>query len=153
PPVADLHVGVISSDLGSNRQSALQNCSSPDGDDGLFNPLARGMSEAGHPPSANPQSASLRTGCGDPSGMPPLLSLDSMSTDAAQFADQFRCSAILGPGGCGLEQQLESVYRALVTRKAGAPAASADAPNGGFLREDALLAIVVLSDEEDGSVR
>ncbi len=69
-----------------------------------------------------------------------------------QFEHDLACVVGLYVNGCGLEQQLESIYRALVTRGAAQPA-DAGAVNGGFLRDDATLAILVLSDEDDGSVR
>ncbi|MEI8255283.1 MAG: hypothetical protein WCJ30_06370, partial [Deltaproteobacteria bacterium] len=64
----------------------------------------------------------------------------------------FQCNAGLYVGGCGLESQLDAVYRALVIHDATDHAGNTS-PNAGFLRDDALLAIVVLTDEEDGSVR
>src|SRR5581483_12101465 len=64
----------------------------------------------------------------------------------------FQCNVALYVGGCGLEQQLEAVDRALVTHDASERAGNTD-PNAGFLRSNALLAIVLLTDEEDGSVR
>src|SRR5438105_8053994 len=39
-------------------------------------------------------------------------------TDATAFNHDFRCNAALAVGGCGLEQQLESVWRALVWHNA-----------------------------------
>lgn len=59
-----------------------------------------------------------------------------------QLADAFGCMAALGGGGCGFSQPLESLRRAL------------DQPdNAGFLRDDAALAVVVVSDRDDCSAR
>src|SRR5206468_1785318 len=80
------------------------------------------------------------------------LEFTSGVTDPVTFAREFRCTAGLYLDGCGLEQQLEAVYRALVYHDASDRADNAD-PNAGFLRDDALLAIVLLTDEEDGSVQ
>ncbi len=55
------------------------------------------------------------------------------------FAFQTACLAKQGTEGCGFEQQLKALARAAV-----------DAP--GFLRENALLALIVVSDEEDCSL-
>jgi hypothetical protein len=91
--------------------------------------------------------------------------------DPTAFAEDVRCMTTLGPGGCGLEQQLEASLKAL------SPAAptSWTAPgyaaprfldpdtgaytlpghalgaNAGFVREDTVLAVVLVTDEEDCS--
>jgi hypothetical protein len=54
---------------------------------------------------------------------------------------QFGCMASVGATGCGFEHQLESVYAALRN----------NVENAGFLRSDALLAVVFLTNEDDGS--
>jgi hypothetical protein len=54
------------------------------------------------------------------------------------LATTFACMASVGDRGCGFEQQLESVYQALQ------PGA-----NSGFLRDDAILAVVWVTDEDD----
>jgi hypothetical protein len=56
------------------------------------------------------------------------------------------CLAELGIGGCGFEQQLGSVRRALGGDEDGAPRENAD-----FLRDEASLAIILLTDEDDCS--
>lgn len=58
------------------------------------------------------------------------------------LAATFGCMASVGVGGCGLEQPLESVYRALH---------DPIPDNQGFLRDDALLAVVFVTDEDDCS--
>jgi hypothetical protein len=58
--------------------------------------------------------------------------------------DQFSCLASLGTEGCGIEQPLESMRQALD--------AAAKIQAGGFLRADAFLAVIILSDEDDCSV-
>ena len=59
----------------------------------------------------------------------------------------FTCIAAAGNNGCGFEQPLASVARAL-----GADGRPMPAENQGFLRQDALLLIVLLTDEDDCSV-
>jgi hypothetical protein len=59
--------------------------------------------------------------------------------------DAFKCIAALGDGGCGFEGQLKSVRLALD------PAALPDT-NAGFLREDAFLAVILITNEDDCSV-
>lgn len=56
----------------------------------------------------------------------------------------FQCRAKAGTGGSSIEMPLESLKLALVDRVA-------DGKNAGFLRPDALLAFVILTDEDDCS--
>ncbi len=61
-----------------------------------------------------------------------------------QVVEAFKCIAQLGIDGCGFEQQLEAARRAL----------DSDLKiNPGFLRENALLAVVFLTDEDDCSAK
>jgi hypothetical protein len=55
----------------------------------------------------------------------------------------FACIAKLGVGGCGYEQQLEAALKAL----------TAQPYNDGFLRKNAPLAIIFISDEDDCSAK
>ena len=55
----------------------------------------------------------------------------------------FACMASVGTAGCGFEQPLEVLRRALD---------GSVARNAGFLRPDAALAVIILSDEDDCSV-
>jgi hypothetical protein len=71
----------------------------------------------------------------------------------------FSCIAKLGKNGCGLEQQLESMLKALTPSRASTDFSrgtrgqgSAPGANAGFLRDDAILVVVVVSDEEDCSI-
>ena len=58
----------------------------------------------------------------------------------------FTCIAALGETGCGFEHQFAAVPRAL-----GADGRPAPAENQGFLRPDAYLAIVLVTNEDDCS--
>ncbi|MFH2008623.1 MAG: hypothetical protein ABI333_18695 [bacterium] len=58
------------------------------------------------------------------------------------LADVFSCIADLGTMGCGFEQPLEALYQALQPD---------NTANTGFLREDAILAVILLTDEDDCS--
>jgi len=64
----------------------------------------------------------------------------------ANVPNAFSCAAKLGTDGSGFEMPLQSAKLALVDRMTGSPAT-----NAGFLREDALLAIVLVTDENDCS--
>ena len=60
--------------------------------------------------------------------------------------EAFRCYGPQGVAGCGFEQQLESMYHALVK------ASDKNYPsNYGFLRESAILSIIIITDEADCS--
>ena len=48
------------------------------------------------------------------------------------MSSDFACLATLGTGGCGFEQQLKAVRKALTIH--------ADGANAGFVRDDSLLA-------------
>jgi hypothetical protein len=58
-------------------------------------------------------------------------------------ASTFSCLAELGTNGCGFEQQLEALRKALDV--------SETPENDGFVREDALLVVVLVTDEDDCS--
>ncbi len=153
-PVRSLHVGVISSDLGTPG-SVVPSCANSDvGDDGLLNPIRHGPAIRSHQPwtTAAPGLRPMR--CENrPDQYPSFLEFDADTTEASVFTEDFVCNALLSVGGCGLEQQLESAYRALVIRQAGVGIPGNTDPNAGFVRQNAVLAIVMLTDEDDGSVR
>ncbi len=173
-PLRDLRVAVISSDLGTPG-STVPGCDDSDfGDNGRLNPIRNGPALASHRPWAplrpNAEQAPREyrpESCGtDENRFPPFISFCSNTADPSclsplangstrelpQFVDWFRCNAGLFINGCGLEAPLESVWRALIENDA-RDVPDNLAPNAGFLRTNAVLAIVVLTDEEDGSVR
>lgn len=63
----------------------------------------------------------------------------------ANVAQSFSCIAKVGTNGPSFEMPLEATKRALTDRVT-------DGTNAGFLRPDALLAVILLTDEEDCSV-
>src|SRR5690606_24408569 len=67
-----------------------------------------------------------------------------LSRGAANLTDAFSCVASVGAEGPGLEMPLEAARLAIGPRVA-------DGSNDGFLRDDALLAVIVLTDENDCS--
>ncbi len=119
----NLRVGVISSDLGAPG-SRLAGCDR--GDRGLLAP-------APLPDGCKPQNGRF------------LISLDggTRTNFSGDIAEAFACASALGTRGCGFEQPLAAARRAL----------GADQPleNEGFLRAEALLALVILADEDDCS--
>ncbi len=130
--VTDLHVGVVSTDMGTGGYT-VETCADPiDGDDGILRHHPNPMIEACDP------------------AYPEYLSYSSPEPDAGQIewlSTGFGCISILGTSGCGFEQQLKASRRALVDHTT-----VTGGPNAGFLRPDSLLVIVFVTDEEDCSV-
>jgi hypothetical protein len=122
---SSLHVGVISSDMGTSGYP-VSSCDNPDrGSDGILQSLPR------------------LEGCD--ATYPRFLTYDAAAPDP-DLAQDFSCIASLGTGGCNFEQQLAAVEKALTVH------AQPGAANDGFLRPDALLAVVVVTDEDDCTV-
>ncbi len=152
PPIRDLHVGVVSTDLGTPG-ATVPGCANSDlGDDGLLNPIRYGQALARHQPWTGSPVGFRPDDCNRPDQFPAFIAFASGTTDVARFTHDFHCNVALYVNGCGLEQPLEAAYRAVRWHRADDRPGNTD-PNAGFLRSEALLAILVLSDEEDGSVR
>jgi hypothetical protein len=130
----DLHFGVVTSDYGAG-DAAGGGCSpSPGGDRGRLRALGA-AAPAGCVATADAPFIRYKFApSGDQSNLP------GGNTPAA-LVQQFTCMASVGATGCGFEHQLESVYAALHN----------SVENAGFLRPDALLAVVLLTNEDDGS--
>ncbi|MCC7535170.1 MAG: hypothetical protein IT379_03105 [Deltaproteobacteria bacterium] len=138
PPVDDLNVAVVSTDMGSGGFPVCGSDGDPDGDDGVL--VSRGNTSLAGCAATYPTFLSFRRG-----------------DDVDSFVQQFGCVARLGTGGCGFEQQLEATLKAITpsTSTAVAPflsgAGHADGRNAGFLRPGSILAVVLVTDEEDCS--
>jgi hypothetical protein len=164
PPLADLHLGVVSTDMGiagipNNYPSCNTQRHINGGDDGVLQ----------HPGNTGP-------GCA--AAYPPWLSYLQGRDDSRVTSTDFGCIAAIGTGGCGFEQQLEAGLKALwpktyidedgnvyppeknpilfLSTTPEGRFGHGDVPpeqggNGGFLRSDALLAIILVTDEEDCS--
>ena len=133
-PVVDLHVGVITTDIGAGTASVGgPSCTFP-GDDGILLNESRAGGED----------------CSETFD-PRYLAYDP-SVGINALADDLTCLASVGLTGCGFEQQLEAMARALVPSATGAiDRGKADGPNGGFLREGSVLVVSVVTDESDCS--
>jgi hypothetical protein len=153
PVARSIQIGVVSTDLGTPG-AVVPSCANTDsGDDGLLNPIRNGPAMRSHQPWTTALPGDRPARCGSrPDQYPSFLTFET-NNGAANSNDDVVCNAYLSIGGCGLEQPLESAYRALVVRNARAGVAGNMDPNAGFVRNDAVLAIVLVTDEEDGSVR
>ncbi|MBT8495670.1 MAG: thrombospondin type 3 repeat-containing protein, partial [Deltaproteobacteria bacterium] len=122
----DLHVGVISTNVGGNADNPCAG----DGDAGNLINAPRVAIDCQGP--SDRWIADVSDGTGG----------RATNYDGAQTLEEtFACIAELGINGCGFEQPLESLRLAL-----------ANPDNLGFLRDDALLAVVIVTDEDDCSV-
>ena len=134
PP--SLHVAVVSSDMGAPGDStAALNCNHSQS--GQFQSMAEGSCLG---TTLTPGATFISNA----DGMPNF-------TDA-NIADVFQCIALLGDGGCGFENQLASLDAALGAQGL-QPGGTPNPPgtNVGFLRPDAYLGIVILTNEDDCS--
>lgn len=168
PPVKNLHVGVVSSDMGiPGVEFPSGNCHADGGDDGKLQHTPRGTAcDAMYP--------AFLSFIGDPQ--------IGVVSDVSKFSNDVGCIATLGTGGCGFEEQLESPFKALWPKVQLDAAGNVKSPNdyrfisiteegtwgrgdqplaqggnAGFLRNKvdegvSLIAIVVVTDEEDCSV-
>ncbi len=169
-PVNDLRIALVSSDLGmqyggegqfhGTAGKDISGCKEPMGDDGLFKTAAvqsiiverdkiRCDVGGNQCPDAN-------WGCENGFCVPPASgnevlctgNLSGQWTETSEeaynpnLAKQVACVAQLGIDGCGVEQQLQAGVRAL-TR----------ADQRAFVREKNMLAVLVVSDEEDCSIK
>ncbi len=119
----NVHIGVISQDIGAGGMTVGGNCTGS-GDNG--NLLAQARVPGCTPPTGNFISDV------DNAGM-------RRKNYSGTLEDTFSCIATLGPNGCGFEQHLGSLTKALIGNTA----------NAGFLRPNAFLAIIIISDEDD----
>jgi hypothetical protein len=160
----DVHIGVISSDMGAGSEETAQGCKRVLGDRGLLwgndpnNPMASVAPNADPTQGGHPQT----NGCGLHSGARWISDVADPSGSEVRIKnydrnieDVFSCLATaVGTSGCGFEHQLQSVRVAL---NADYPNNPLDPPNQinpeniGFVRPNAYLAIVLITDEDDCS--
>ena len=118
----NIHVGVVSSNVGAAGQASVPGCAGQ-GDDGnlLVKAGCTGLTGQFISDVADAGGGRVKNYTGN---------LDTL----------FSCMAQLGTGGCGFEMHLESAYRALQPGK-----------NPNFYRPGAYLAVVIIADEDDCS--
>lgn len=151
PAIPDLQVGVITTDMGSAGHP-LPTCGGGAfgyelGDDGL-------LLDRGDP---------AMPGCD--ATYPSVFRFTGGDRD--ELVTELGCMVSVGTGGCGFEQPLEAALKALSPSTA-APYTRADyvpptffrgtvghggGANRGLVRESSMLAVVIVTDEDDCSVR
>ncbi|MCK5796173.1 MAG: VWA domain-containing protein [Deltaproteobacteria bacterium] len=131
--IPDVHIGVVTTDLGAGSYG-LPSCEVSGGDGGALQHKAR---IAGCTPPQDPWIAYDFTN--DHTNIPGCQG-DGVSC----VKEAFSCIAQVGTQGCGFESPLEAARRALDPKRN---------TNPGFLRKDALLAVVFITDEDDCSAR
>ena len=133
----NLHIGVVTSDLGTKGT-----------EDATAGPpigaVGRGYC------AGTGQAGALQTGGVITSGGMFLIDIQDPALSGARIrnydgdlAAAFAQMATVGDGGCGFEQPLEAIKQALV------PSHTA---NAGFLRPQATLAVILVTDEDDCSL-
>ncbi len=160
PP--DLHIGVISSDLGTAPYETPGCAAVGDGDGGRMLDL-HGVLSGGASylidvrPESCDEARRLDGTCGStnctsnecPPGSGTELVLDEHGCPRCrnflgEVGEAFASLADLGTDGCGFEQPLEALYLALNEDQS-------QPMNPGFVRGAAQLTVVILSDEDDCS--
>ncbi|MDH5492337.1 MAG: hypothetical protein OEY14_10320 [Myxococcales bacterium] len=142
--VRSLQVGVITSDMNTGGVT-VRGCDSPTNGDGILR--TQGNTAAGCM-ATYPSFMEFQ-----PAG---ALTPDEFATDVA-------CVAVTGTGGCGFEQQLDAVLKALtpststsysfISETGAATFGHGDTNNSGFVRPGALLALLLVTDEDDCSAQ
>ena len=129
----DMHIAIVTSDMGAGDGTSIMGCSQT-GDAGVFRFAPTGPCTS----TGLDVGATFLTSTG---GSNPLTNFGTQD-----IATVFECIMTVGSIGCGFEHQLASVARAL-----GADGSAPPPENAGFLRPDALLAIVLVTNEDDCS--
>jgi hypothetical protein len=123
----NVHIGVVSSDLGAGPSPLMGGCPTVGGDRGIL------QAKAGC--GLNPNELFIKS---EPNGTAnPTVNFQG------GLSKVFSCMATLGTTGCGYEHQLQSTRVALYE--------TVTPQNKGFLRENAYLALVLITDEDDCS--
>ena len=124
-PVRDLNVGFVSTDMGNAGTESTCGASGNLGKDGVL------------------------------LGSMKVLNFQQGGNQAAFIAAVESGVDAMGTMGCGIEQQLEAIAKAVAPQSQtifrNTSGGHADGANNGFLRPNAVLAIIVVSDEEDCS--
>jgi hypothetical protein len=132
-PLPNVHIAVVSSDLGAGKFDTPAVPCRHGGDQGKF--------QFAEKDPAVCATAKLNA------GQMYLSNVNGNANYSGDIADAFSCIAALGQAGCGFEHVFGSVLRAL-----GADGNGGSPPeNAGFLRPEAWLAVILITNEDDCS--
>lgn len=136
-PVGSLQIGVVTSDMGVGGFRVPTCAGSDFGDDGILRTEATlGRCDARYPS---------------------FLSFDATGTRTIEdFASDAACLTTTGTGGCGFEQQLEAFLKAITPTDSPiefhrGTSGHGTGANAGFIRDDSILVVIVVTDENDCS--
>lgn len=146
-PIRDLQVGVVTADMGSGGFSNASCTNADFGEDAVLR--TRGSGE---------EERCMAT-------FPPFFAYSPSARSPEELAFDVGCVAQAGTRGCGFEQPLEAMLKALSPAAPtsstlptytpptffGGASGHGDGANRGFLRDDTLLAVVIVADEDDCS--
>ena len=126
----NVHIAVVSSDMG-----AASGCDPKTSKNGIFQYLTPPPPEGQQPCTTNLNP-----------GATFISDIAGQKNYAGNLEDVFSCIAALGEDGCGFEHQFAAITRAL-----GADGKAPPLENQEFLRPEAYLAIVMITNEDDCS--
>ncbi len=126
----NVHIGVVSSDMGAPTDEAGSLDCTTSGDNGDFH--------------AAPEGTCTATTIAN--GDNYISAVDGEANFTDPIDKVFQCVGLLGSSGCSFEHQLASIDRALGADGSGPPPKDAN-----FVRPDAYLGIVLLTNEDDCS--
>jgi hypothetical protein len=138
PRLPNVHIAVITSDMGVGTDGQIDMCSA-NGNGGQFQ-FAEG------PPPVTPCDPMLASGAH-------FIEDDGHGNTnyTGTLAATFSCIATTGATGCGFERQLSSMAHSLGADNFQNGQPVPPAGNEGFLRPDAYLGIILLTNEDDTS--
>ena len=132
----DLHIAVVTADMGAPGDVMTEIRCTAQGDGGLFQSTPRGT-------------------CTDTTLMNGATYLSDDGNGATNFtgsmATVLQCISDVGDAGCGFFQPLAAAAHALGADNLVNGTPTPPATNAGFLRPDAALAVIVLGDQDDCS--
>ena len=129
----NIHIAVVSSDMGAGDGS-VAGCDSTGGNNGIFQYTNR--APAGIDCTANALNMNETF----------ISNIGGQANYTGNLATVFTCIAALGETGCGFEHQFASVLRAL-----GADGSPPPQENQQFLRKEAYLVVIFITNEDDCS--
>ena len=162
---ANYHVGIATSDIGSNVQPGVPwggnigKCDSYEGDDGVLQAVPCTTRNTVTPDARNacaqlcPDDKFVPTDgrrfiskVDGVTNVPQSMEKDPVSGKMVDVGPNkaFKCMALVGDDGCGIEGQMEGAKRALDGHRS---------ENSGFLRPNSVLAVIFITDEDDCSVQ